>query len=462
VTTDDHPSFSNGSVFDSSWENEAAGFYNNSVPISSGAGNSPHRSTYAENEDDLSYVYQAPESFEDQAKTYFQEEMPNINAWDQDRAASNLDLTFTEDQPARPSRIENYQNSLSKPKDWRSSLSRWEKEAADELNLDFGAYFQEDNKYSNSNDYLDSIIGGALTPLIFPHPDALMENNVGENPRLNPVPIYQLPKATPPSYVGIMNHLVMPIREAQTGFMEGFERPFETLLGETPSAFLDSNNVAENIGFYAGEVLGTAAAVMASDVLAVGAAADAVAYEAYQLLGKFGIQKFLTLTEKTATLVAIRERVLSNITETRAASITSNFKILTARTNQIFSGYNPDKWIMVELKQGDIVYGGLPGQSSYYTDFDTIFASEGQEAVLNQNLQVKPHPIYGYRKNIGQYEVSQDMRVLFGITSANSKLGGGMANQFFLNNYSSLRLINEFNLKEFYEQQLLSTYKIGR
>ena len=36
---------------------------------------------------------------------------------------------------------------------------------------------------------------------------------------------------------------------------------------------------------------------------------------------------------------------------------------------------------MVDLKQGDIIYGGLPGQSNYYTNLDTVLASQGNKAV---------------------------------------------------------------------------------
>lgn len=118
---------------------------------------------------------------------------------------------------------------------------------------------------------------------------------------------------------------------------------------------------------------------------------------------------------------------------------------------------------MIDLKKGDVIFGGLPGQSAYYTDLQTILESQGDKAELGRILQIRPHSIFGYRPNIAQYEVLQDIRIPSDVALNNPNFGVGMGRQFFLSNFSnSLRLVNEFDVEEFYDQQLMSTYKFGR
>ncbi len=52
---------------------------------------------------------------------------------------------------------------------------------------------------------------------------------------------------------------------------------------------------------------------------------------------------------------------------------------------------------MTNLVAGDKVSGGLPGQSPYYTEADTLAASNGSRTSLFESLQVAPHPEFGYR-----------------------------------------------------------------
>ena len=51
---------------------------------------------------------------------------------------------------------------------------------------------------------------------------------------------------------------------------------------------------------------------------------------------------------------------------------------------------------MSHLNKGDIVYGGLPGQSSYYTSEKTLLASGQTRETLFKSLQVRPDPDLGY------------------------------------------------------------------
>ncbi len=158
---------------------------------------------------------------------------------------------------------------------------------------------------------------------------------------------------------------------------------------------------------------------------------------------------------ESSAQAAIRSRVLSNIAESKAAREATGFPVLSAKINQISGGYLPDTWEMTTLHKGDIIYGGLPGQSNYYTNIDSALASEGDNAALGRILQVEPHPIRGYRPNIGEYVVTKDIRVPGGVIRANPTLGPGGMQQYFVNDYSNaLNLNNDYGLEEFYDSQL--------
>ena len=151
-----------------------------------------------------------------------------------------------------------------------------------------------------------------------------------------------------------------------------------------------------------------------------------------------------------------RQRVLANIAESRAAREVGNFAVYGAKENQIIAGYNADVWTMTTLKKGDIVYGGLPGQSAFYTNEEAVLASQGNKTTLYKNLQAKSNPERGgYRSNLGEYVVTQDMRVPTGLVSANPTLGTEGARQFFIHNFGNrLQLINDLELGEFYGNRL--------
>ncbi len=148
----------------------------------------------------------------------------------------------------------------------------------------------------------------------------------------------------------------------------------------------------------------------------------------------------------------LRLRIERNLAESRAAREASNFPIHTAKEDQLLSGYNVDQWKMITLNKGDVVYGGLPGQSSYYTSFEVLIESGGNSEALGLSLQVKPHVKFGYRPNIGEYEVNKTIRVPTGTVEANSELGSGNGTQYFIaKELNYLTLKNDISLEEFYE-----------
>jgi filamentous hemagglutinin len=122
-------------------------------------------------------------------------------------------------------------------------------------------------------------------------------------------------------------------------------------------------------------------------------------------------------------------------------------QVRQARMDQVRWGYAADEWGMINLRPGDFIYGGLPGQSAYYTSAATLNAASGSRETLFRTLQVEPHPQFGYRPAVGEYEVIRGARVPHGIVQANVGKGVGGGEQFFIGNYSqSLQLIRKIEL----------------
>jgi hypothetical protein len=120
--------------------------------------------------------------------------------------------------------------------------------------------------------------------------------------------------------------------------------------------------------------------------------------------------------------------------------------------------YSADSYKIVNLKKGDIIFGMLPGQSVFYTDEATIKAGKGSYKTLYSLMQVRPHPVYGYRTKLGTYEVLSDMDVPAGKCLANKTvtidgkteiLGDGGGFQYVVFDFSDrLKLLEESNLHE--------------
>ena len=103
----------------------------------------------------------------------------------------------------------------------------------------------------------------------------------------------------------------------------------------------------------------------------------------------------------------------------------------------------------ITLKKGKIIYGGVPGQSEFYTTTSGVMRSGGSAEKLYQGLQVAQsddqyfNPVTGlYRSCVGAYEVLEDAPAAFGRAIANPHHGDGGFPQIFVENYQSvLKLI---------------------
>lgn len=123
--------------------------------------------------------------------------------------------------------------------------------------------------------------------------------------------------------------------------------------------------------------------------------------------------------------------------------------IRNATQAQVSGGYRPDEWTMTTLRKGDVVYGGLPGQSAFYTDRETLMNGHyGQKSVF-ESIQSRPHGKFGYRPGMGVYEVTGDVRAPTGKALANTAYGKGGGRQFYIQNYRhDLRLIGRAPLEK--------------
>ncbi|HCN38286.1 MAG: hypothetical protein IAE65_08595 [Ignavibacteria bacterium] len=108
-----------------------------------------------------------------------------------------------------------------------------------------------------------------------------------------------------------------------------------------------------------------------------------------------------------------------------------------------------DDWFAVEINYGMVVLGGLPGQSAFYSIIKTYENSGGNKERYWKLLQVKPHPVFGYRPTLGVYQNNQKIRVAISKTLANSEYGEGGGWQLYISNYTtSLNRFAEISLSD--------------
>lgn len=93
--------------------------------------------------------------------------------------------------------------------------------------------------------------------------------------------------------------------------------------------------------------------------------------------------------------------------------------IAEAMAMQTGSGYNADEYHVIKLKKDAMIYGMMPGQSSWYTDRDSVIESRFSYIAMYEGLQIAPHPVYGYRTQLSTYRVVEDINVAEGKCLAN-------------------------------------------
>ena len=86
----------------------------------------------------------------------------------------------------------------------------------------------------------------------------------------------------------------------------------------------------------------------------------------------------------------------------------------------------------------DILYRGEPNGTEYFTTLDAVEGSGRNATTLFEGLQVKPHPIYGFRGQVSGYRFTKTVTVGYGQALANPQFGSGGLDQFYIPNVQKL------------------------
>jgi hypothetical protein len=103
-----------------------------------------------------------------------------------------------------------------------------------------------------------------------------------------------------------------------------------------------------------------------------------------------------------------------------------------------------DDWATAKVPNNFELYGGLPGQSEYYTINQTLTDADTMQVVYWESLQVKPSDSFGYRPWVGIFDIKKDTIVVaIAKTLANPQYGEGGAWQLYVENYNEVLTITD-------------------
>lgn len=150
---------------------------------------------------------------------------------------------------------------------------------------------------------------------------------------------------------------------------------------------------------------------------------------------------------------SIANSVIENFrtsTGINAISITDTALLNTVKGWQGQGDYpGVDNWEIATIPAGLDLYGGLPGQSEYYTIGQTIIDADTMKAPYWESLQVKAHPTFGYRPMVGVFDVKENITVAIAKTLKNPQFGDGGAWQIYVADYGlDLTVMDTLYLKE--------------
>ena len=139
----------------------------------------------------------------------------------------------------------------------------------------------------------------------------------------------------------------------------------------------------------------------------------------------------------------------SSTTSITLRKVTDNEILAKAKQWQGKGDYpGVDDWEVYEIPAGTKVYGGLPGQSEFYSTFDNLQSVEFDKVKYWESLQVKPNAIHGFRPKVGEYTIKKDIKVAVSRTLANPQFGRGGGWQVFIENFSDdLEFVKEIKLE---------------
>lgn len=96
-----------------------------------------------------------------------------------------------------------------------------------------------------------------------------------------------------------------------------------------------------------------------------------------------------------------------------------------------------DNWAIATIPAGIDLYGGLPGQSEYYTIEQTLIDADTMQVPYWESLQVKEHPEFGYRPFVGVFDLNKMVTVAIARTLANPQYGNGGAWQIYVEDFAT-------------------------
>ena len=138
-----------------------------------------------------------------------------------------------------------------------------------------------------------------------------------------------------------------------------------------------------------------------------------------------------------------------NLSGIKAIEAVDDSLLLKAKRWQGSGNYpGIDTWQVFEIPAHTRLYGGLPGQSEFYSIEQSLKAVNNNKVKYWESLQVAPNPTMGFRPKVGEFSLNISTKVAVSITLANPQFGKGGAWQVFLIDFQQkLTKINEIILE---------------
>ncbi len=107
-----------------------------------------------------------------------------------------------------------------------------------------------------------------------------------------------------------------------------------------------------------------------------------------------------------------------------------------------------DNWTTAKIPHHFDLYGGLLGQSEYYTINQTLTETDTVKKPYWEALQVKENPQFGYRPLVGVFDIKDSLVIAISKTLANPQYGDGGRWQIYVENYrTDLSILDTIYLK---------------
>jgi hypothetical protein len=158
----------------------------------------------------------------------------------------------------------------------------------------------------------------------------------------------------------------------------------------------------------------------------------------------FACTQKANLSQSNSLLYAFKTQTGINATQ----AIDDSLLIKAKRWQGSGNYLGVDAWEVFEIATNTKLYGGLPGQSEFYSVEKSVVEVNFDKVKYWESLQVAPHPTFGFRPKVGEYTVNALIKVAVSKTLANPKHGQGGAWQIFVDDYTKkITFIKEIPLK---------------